>query len=158
MRHQQITELFDAHAAALVLFARTWCQMPEDAVQAAFIDLSQLDEAPRQPVAWLYTTTKRKALNIVRSEARYCQHTEHAATMTPPWFEAEDAAVEDRNGEIRSALELLTPADREIIVARVWGGLGYEQLAELLGCSVTTAFRQYKCALKKLKKIFESVP
>ena len=37
-----------------------------------------------------------------------------------------------------------TPESREAIVARLWGGLTFEEIARLQGCSLTTAHRRYQ--------------
>ncbi|MCO8123770.1 sigma-70 family RNA polymerase sigma factor [Stieleria sp. TO1_6] len=155
MRHPQITELFDRHANALVLFARNWCQSPEDAVQAAFVDLSQLPTSPRNPLAWLYRTTKCKALNVARAEMRRGHHRQIAASLAPQWFESQGDDPATQNAELQLALEKLTAQEREIVVARVWGEMGFEELAEVFDCGVATAFRRYKAALTKLKQLLE---
>ena len=43
--------LFDEHAAPLVLFARQWCDAPEDIVQDAFVALARQGEPPERAVA-----------------------------------------------------------------------------------------------------------
>ena len=45
---------------------------------------------------------------------------------------------------------------RAIIVARVWGGLTFEEAARLQGCSLTTAHRRYQAGLARLHERLES--
>ena len=44
----------------------------------------------------------------------------------------------------------MMPEQREVIVARHWGGLSFEQIAEVVGCSASTAFRRYAAGVEEL--------
>ena len=46
-----------------------------------------------------------------------------------------------------AALSGLPPEERETVVARVWGGLSFEQIGELLGSSAATAHRRFAAGL-----------
>jgi RNA polymerase sigma-70 factor (ECF subfamily) len=50
------------------------------------------------------------------------------------------------------ALQGLPIEQREIVVARLWGGLNFEQIAEVAGCSVSTAFRRFSAGIDALRK------
>jgi hypothetical protein len=39
MGPERLGRLFDRHAAVLELYARSWCECPEDVVQEAFVEL-----------------------------------------------------------------------------------------------------------------------
>lgn len=156
MHPRQITELFESHAAALTLLARFWCGHPDDAVQAAFIDLAALAAPPANPRAWLYVTTKRKAQNIARGERRRSNHTRAAASTSPRWIVPAMEAPEIDPHRLQSALGQLSDQERRLVVARVWSDMGFEDLATMLDCSVSTAFRRYQSALEKLKHLLET--
>ena len=51
------------------------------------------------------------------------------------------------------ALEQLPPEQREVIVARLWGGLSFEQIAAVAGCSASTAFRRYEAGIEALRRL-----
>jgi hypothetical protein len=53
--------LFDEHAGALVLFARQWCDAPEDVVQDAFVALARQEESPERALAWLFRVVRNGA-------------------------------------------------------------------------------------------------
>ena len=78
--------LFDEHAAALVLFARPWCDVPEDVVQDAFIAMARQDPAPDRPAAWLYRVVRNGAIAAARRSRRRRRRDRRAATIkfTPP--------------------------------------------------------------------------
>lgn len=73
----------------------------------------------------------------------------------PPWFEAAAPAPgppgiadpEDAAEALRLPIE-----EREIIVAHIWGGLTFEQIAGVAGCSSSTAHRLYTRGLSTLKE------
>jgi RNA polymerase sigma-70 factor (ECF subfamily) len=44
---------------------------------------------------------------------------------------------------------------REVIVARLWGGLTFEDIARLAGCSLPTAHRRYQTGLTQLRERLE---
>ncbi len=144
-------QLLDRHGAALVLFARQWCNTPDDAVQEAFVQLARQLEVPRDPAAWLYRVVRNGAISAGRSEARRRKHEAHAAEFRE-WFELQESDEVDAN---RAAAELaLLPAEeREVIFAHIWGRLTFSQIAELVDSSASTVFRRYQAGLTALRNL-----
>lgn len=129
---------------------------PDDAAQEAFIDLSRMANMPTDPVAWLYKTTRYKALNQSRSESRRSRH-QSAAGSAPDWF-VSDPSASVQAAELVHALENLPPLEREIVTARVWGELSFAQIAELVDLPTTTTFRLYQQTLLRLQEQLEGPP
>jgi RNA polymerase sigma-70 factor (ECF subfamily) len=143
-------QLLDEHAAALTLYARQWCRAPEDVVQEAFLKLVAQPAPPHHPVAWLYRVVRNAAISAQRA-ARRRHHYESAAQRTCPWFTASHETRLD--GETATAaLQSLPGEQREVIVAHLWGGLTFEQIAEVTGCSSSTAHRWYIAGLAALRE------
>jgi RNA polymerase sigma factor (sigma-70 family) len=156
MDPERLQSLFEQLSGPLVLYARGWCQLPDDAVQEAFIDLASCEQEPVSVKAWLYMTTRRKAQNITRSEGRRSRRQQQAAQQrAAEWFDAARSSSDIAPAEVVRALEHMPTQQREIVVARVWGDLGFEQLAELLGCSLSSAHRRYTKALNHMRKLLE---
>jgi len=157
MHSSHIQELFASLSSALMLYARQWCKTPEDAVQEAFIDLANCPREPVSPKAWLYTTTRRKALNIARAESRHRNHLvqliqqNNADRASEYWLEPNT-----RNGiaasEVLDGLDSLEPPDREMIIAKVWGELTFEELAELMNCSPASDQSRFEQSLAACNK------
>jgi RNA polymerase sigma-70 factor (ECF subfamily) len=147
MGPQQLGSLIDAHAPALVLYARQWCAAPEDVVQDAFLKLVRSHPPPRQVVPWLYRVVRNGALDAARSARRRLRH-ESAAARPERWFAGGEAEGIDAAAGALAALPL---EQREPIVAHLWGGLTFEQIAELADCSASTAFRRYAAGLAALR-------
>ena len=149
--NEPLKRLYDRHAPALRLYALTWCRNPEDAVQEALIDLAKQSQMPTEPVAWLYRAVKFRAMNLHRSQRRRSEREKVAADQRASFF-VNDPANQIDAMAVESALQRLEETDREIVVARIWGGLSFEQIAELTKLSSSSAHRHYQASLKELKQ------
>lgn len=151
MRPEELGHLIDSHGAALTLYARQWCLAPEDVVQEAFIKLMQQRQRPEQVVAWLYRVVRNAALSAARAERRRRQHENTAAARTPLWFTPSPSTQLDAR-TASAALQGLPLEQREVLVARLWGGLTFEQIGALMGVSSSAAHRHYQAGLTALRE------
>jgi RNA polymerase sigma-70 factor (ECF subfamily) len=144
--------LYREHAPVLRLFARQWGGSAEDLVQTAFVRLAQQSPPPEQVLAWLYRVVRNEALATHRGAARRRQREQRASTREA-WFTTPEDRL-DANEAVRRLADL--PLDlREVIVARLWGGLTFEEIAVLVGCSLPTAHRRYQTGLAQLRERLE---
>jgi RNA polymerase sigma factor (sigma-70 family) len=150
MRPDDFVRLVDTHGPALLLYARQWCHAPEDVVQEAFLKLAALREPPRAAVPWLYRVVRNAALDAAKG-ARRRRRRESAAARPARWFLEPEIDGLDAAAAV-AALQRLPAEEREAIVARLWGGLSFEQIAEVAGCSASTAFRRYSAGLDALRQ------
>ena len=150
MTARRLADLIDAHAAALVLFARQWCAAPEDVVQDAYCRLAAQREWPDDPVAWLYRVVRNAAIDAGRADRRRARR-EAAVARPVRWFNERESEGLDAAAAV-AALEALPPDQREVIVARLWGGMTLDQVATVAGCSVSTAFRRYEAGIAALRE------
>ncbi len=144
-------DLLERYGRALVLYARQFCDEPEDVVQEAFLKLAERSSLPENPGAWLFRVVRHQAISSARATWRRKKREEAVAARCEPWFEP----PLDRRLDAQTVTELLLQLDpelREVLVARVWGELTLEQVAELVGCSRSTAHRRYLAALKTLRE------
>jgi RNA polymerase sigma factor (sigma-70 family) len=146
-----VARLFDQHAAALELFAARWCTAPADIVQEAYMQLVRQARVPDRPVAWLYRVVKNGALSAARGDNRR-QRTEQAAIgPARRWFEADGESPLDAELAAR-ALEELSDEKREVVIARIWSGLTFEEIGEIAAISSSEAHRRYEAGLAGLRK------
>jgi RNA polymerase sigma-70 factor (ECF subfamily) len=145
-----LASLVDAHCAPLVLYARQWCNAPEDVVQDAFVKLVALRQPPRDVVAYLYRVVRNGAIDAGKM-ARRRQARETAVARSCRWFVEPEVDGLDAQAVV-AGLEKLPVEQREVVVAHLWGGLTFEQVAEVHGCSASTAFRRYSAAIEALRK------
>ena len=99
------------------------------------VDGRRLDEIPHDPQTrlWLYGVARRVLANHHRGERRRSALADRlradlAVGYHPPEFEGEQA-------QITEAFRGLPAADRELLALSAWEGLGYGQIAVVLGCS-----------------------
>jgi RNA polymerase sigma-70 factor (ECF subfamily) len=152
MGPELLGRLVDQNAAALVLYARQWCAVPEDVVQEALLKLVTRRPPPDNPVPWLYRVVRNAAVSAARTERRRQRHEAAAAAQATGWF-APGAGADGLDAEAATAaLQALRLEEREVIVAHLWGGLTFEQVAELAGCSSSTAHRRYLAGLANLRE------
>ncbi len=147
--------LLDQHAAALELYARQWCDAPEDVVQEAFLKLARQPALPIQPASWLFRVVRNGAISAGKAARRRKRHETEAAVEASSWFEPlrslEKEGLLDPETAARALLGL--PIEqREVIVAHLWGGLTFEQVGEIAGCSSSTAHRLYASGLATLRE------
>ncbi|SIO60481.1 RNA polymerase sigma-70 factor, ECF subfamily [Singulisphaera sp. GP187] len=144
--------LFDEHASALVLYARQWSDRPEDIVQDAFVALARQRHWPEHVLPWLYRVVRNAAIAAARSDQRR-RRREALISASKIWFASADERIDATDAT--SLLANLTLEQREVIVARLWGGLTFEEIARLQGCSLTTAHRRYTAGLARLQERLE---
>ncbi len=150
---EQLASLLDRYGAALVLYARQWCRNPEDVVQEAFVCLAGQSPPPENAVAWLYRVVRNRALSAGRKARRQDRHEAAAAHHGEPWFESHDGDALDAR-QLTEALEGLPAGERETIIARLWGGLSFEEIGLLLGASTSSVHRWYQTGLARLRERF----
>jgi len=146
-----LTRLLDRHGAAMVLYARQWCDTPEDVVQEALLSLVRQTKVPENVVGWLYRVVRNGALSASRGARRRKRHETAAAGCGEAWFEGADDERLDA-GAATAALKELPIEQRETIVARLWGGLSFEEIAGLTGSSTSSAHRHYHAGLAALRE------
>jgi RNA polymerase sigma-70 factor (ECF subfamily) len=163
MDADRLGQLLDRHGRALGLFARQWCDdaAADDVVQEAFVALSALLALPDRPAAWLFRAVRNAAINAGRAGDRRRRH-EAAAGQERDAFLA-DPSSDDQSGAIdpesaRCALDALPADQRQVIVARLWGGLSFGEAAEALGCSSSQAHRLYHAGLESLRERLQLPP
>lgn len=154
MDPEDLGRLIDQHAQALELYAKQWCELPEDVVQEAFVKLSMQASPPNDPPSWLFRVVRNASINASVAARRRRRH-ETIAAKPSDWFESDrdsSAAVLIDPASAEAELRALPIDQREVIVARLWGGLSFEQIASLANCSSSSVHRLYHSGLKALRE------
>src|SRR4051794_18703198 len=148
---------FEAHAAALVLYARQWldASAAEDVVHDVFVRLIAQPRVPDDPPAWLFRSVRNAAISASRSRGRRKRRESNVSRDRREWFETRvDDLIDAKT--VEAILETLPADQREIVVLRIWAQLGFQQIAGTLGVSVSTAFEKYKLALAAVRTKLEA--
>jgi RNA polymerase sigma factor (sigma-70 family) len=147
-RDKLITELVRTKLPALVLFARQWRHdCAEDVVQEAFLRLMRLAEPPQDPVAWLFAAVRNGSNFQLRAQKRRKIRENQSLGEKTPWFNPTEG--ED---ELVAELQSLPFDCRTVIVAKIWGELTFEQIADMVGSSRSSVHRKYNEGLARLRK------
>jgi RNA polymerase sigma-70 factor (ECF subfamily) len=152
-----VSGFFDAHAAALVLYARQF--LPEkvtaqDVVHDVFVRLIALDRAPDDPAAWLFRAVRNAAISEARSTWRRRRREAHVRDQRAGWFQPQPGDLIDA-ADAQEALQALDPPLREAVALRLWAQMGFQQIADVTGTSVSTAHDRYRSALSAIRRMLE---
>jgi RNA polymerase sigma-70 factor (ECF subfamily) len=148
------------HAPKFLLFARQKSRCDADAqdlVQEAVAEAAarQSDGTP-PPIALVYATIHRRAIDLARREDRRGARELKAVTLEETWLDTE---VENR--ELRqlmtTALNQLPETYREVITLKVWGDLTFSEIGEALSIPANTAASRYRYGLSELRKLTKGV-
>jgi len=151
-----LAELFDLVAPRGVRYAQALTRNPhdaEDALQAAFVRVALyprgLAEADH-PWAYLLKIVRNEALKIIHKK----RADEWLSRATEAWFEP--VAIDlDARLLVQRSLEKLPPSQSEVVVLKIWEGMTFAEIAEVLGESPNTAASRYRYALEKLTEYLQ---
>jgi len=149
MAPDTLGRLYRQHAPALRLYARQWPGNGEDHVHDAFLQLARQSPPPMRVPPWLYRVVRNLAFATNRAAARR-RRREQQASVPESWFAVADDPLHAK--DLARLLATLVLELREVVVARIWGGLTFEEIAELIGSSLPTAHRRYQAALIELRE------
>jgi len=153
--HEQIDEIVRAHCDTLLLFARQWsADAAEDVVQESFLRLMKRMKTtglPDDVRCWLFRVVRNELTARHHRRWRRRRREEQVASAREAWFEPANDARLDAAKAARQLAGL--PLDqRETVVLRIWGGLAFEDIANLTNTSRSTAHRRYIAAIDTLRK------
>jgi len=147
--------VYDVTASRLIRYATTLTRHrddAEDALQAALVRIALrprvLAEA-RYPWAYLLKITRNEALNIVRRRKPMRRLREEALSWSDYISVHGD---DDVHRHVRRALRKLPTAQAEVVLLKIWEGMTFAEIGEILGQSPNTAASRYRYALQKLSQ------
>lgn len=149
-----IASLLDEHSAALELFASQWTETPEDCVQEAILELTRQTKPPDNVAAWLFHVVRLRAISASRSATRRRRHEAMAARLVRVNSDHRETLFDAE--ELAAALDELDDNLREVVIARIWGGLNFSQIAAMTSLSPSTVFRRYEAGLETLRTRLET--
>lgn len=147
----QLSELVDRFWPVLVAWVGWQHPFAEDIVQEAFIRLAAQEPTPTDFRAWLFTVTRRLSLNECRSQRRRKER-EREYQQYP--IVPDHASWTAEQAELHCHLRSLEPQELQVVLARVWGEMTFDEIAVMLGGSKATVWRTYVSAVEKLKDCY----
>jgi RNA polymerase sigma-70 factor (ECF subfamily) len=145
------------HAPRFLLYARQHACSEADAhdlVREAVVQSwgRQPDGSP-PPLALVFATIRRRAIDLTRSEdRRSARELLGAENTNHVWF---DSGVEDRERDrlLQKAMSSILDIYREVVILKVWGELTFAEIAEALDIPANTAASRYRYGLQELRKL-----
>ncbi len=104
-------------------------------------------------MAWLYRAARNLAANQRVAGRRRRNREERAAVAEAIDDDPLERLIADEM--LTSVLRLDVPL-REVVTARIWGQLSFEEIGTLCGISTATASRRYREALEQLHKLLSA--
>lgn len=144
------------HVRSFLLFARERTACPQDAedvLQEALVEAWERTPPGREPdEALVFATIRRRAIDLYRSRSRRQVREQRAADESEhaEWFTCTLESEETRQ-QLEQAVRSLPSPLRETITLKIWGGLTFAQVAEVMSCPLNTAASRYRQALHTLR-------
>ena len=154
--------LYDLTARRLVRYAVTLTRNQhdaEDAVQAVLVRLAarpNLLAAANRPWPFLLQMVRNEALGIVRRKKRWTHVVSNIADLITRRL-VDEVELEDTHRAVWKALRQLPTEQAEVVVLKIWEGITFAEIGEVLEISQNTAASRYQYAMQKLSRQLEPV-
>jgi RNA polymerase sigma-70 factor, ECF subfamily len=159
--HQLLADAYDRHGSGLFRYALLITArhaMAEDAVQQAFAKLAAMGHRIAELAShehYLRHAVRNECYRLLKAPRLAGGNTEDAPLLEPASpTPAVDAALEsqDQRRLIEAALRNLPAEQREIVHLKVYEGLTFQQIADVLAIPPNTAASRYRYATEKLRQ------
>ena len=148
--------LFDLTSQRLVRYAATITRNQhdaEDAVQAALVQVAKRLRKfcqAEQPWPYLLRIVRNESLLIARRKKRWTLAGSLADLTTRRLVD--ELEQEETYRAVWSALRSLPTEQAEVVVLKIWEGMTFAQMAEILDISPDTIASRYRYAMQKLEQ------
>lgn len=152
-----IEQLYDVHAGALFAFLLNFTRAEADSrdlLQEIFIKLSREPDrlaGVEQERAFLMRLAHNAAVDLMRRRAVRDRTRAGVAAEISPFAPASDPDEQLFRLELAVALGELPADQRAVVHLKLWEGLTFEAIAEILNVPPNTAASRYRYGLDKLR-------
>ena len=153
-------ELVRRHYQGVVMVVTRMCGdsgLAEDAAQEAFLRawMNLPSYQPRSSLRnWLYRIAVNAALDMLRRKPELALEDEDAQMVTDQAPGPETSLIEkEQSALLQNALLTLPEAARSVIVLREYGGLSYQEIANVLEVPIGTVMSRLNYARNRLRTI-----
>jgi RNA polymerase sigma-70 factor (ECF subfamily) len=159
MAQADIERLYDEHAQALFAFLLNLTRHEADTrdlLQELFVKLAkrpELLDGVRDVRAFLLRLAHNLAIDLIRRRGtREKNYEELAGEPAPIFTPASEPDARAFREALAAALGDIPPDQRAVVHLKLWEGLTFEQIAELLDIPLNTAASRYRYGLDKLRE------
>ncbi len=133
----------------------------EDVIQLTFSKALQSGGQSKEETrkGWLFRVAYHEAMGLIRRNNIHKKSlTNLSQTTSTYWTETPEQQLLDRENikEIRMALENLPENQQAVVIARIYEGKTYNEIAQELGLPLGTVLTRMRIAIKTLSKQIEN--
>lgn len=154
-----LERLYDAHSPSLYAFLLNLTRddaTTRDLLQEVFIKLARqpdLLRAARDERAFLLRLAHNAAIDSFRRQStRERNHEAFSAEHAGLFAASADPDEAEFRRQLAAALGEIPPDQRAVVHLKLWEGLTFDAIAELLGIPLNTAASRYRYGLDKLRE------
>ncbi|KAB2665566.1 MAG: sigma-70 family RNA polymerase sigma factor [Verrucomicrobia bacterium] len=159
MSPTELEALYDAHADAVHAFVLNLSRDESDAADALQEVFHEIARRPamlndvRDPRGFLLRLAHNRAIDAMRRrDARSRAHEALAAESVELFAATPDPDEAAWRREIAAALGELPPDQRAVVHLKLWEGLTFDKIAEVLAIPPNTAASRYRYGLDKMRE------
>ena len=158
MRGPDLRRLYDEHAQALYAFLLNLTRDEADTrdlLQEVFVKLARdtdLLNGVREERAFLIRLAHNAAIDLIRRRGTRDKTREQFAEIISPFAPASDPDQQAFRAALAEALAELPADQRAVVHLKLWEGLTFGKIAELLDIPPNTAASRYRYGLDKLRE------
>ncbi|MEI6807601.1 MAG: sigma-70 family RNA polymerase sigma factor [bacterium] len=157
--------IFEKHRRGVFSYVRGMVNdngLAEDIVQECFLELVKniARIKPEQGAGgWLYRVARNRAIDVLRARKNWFDSDKTELADKRPAEEladerptpSENAVAREREANVRMALEMLPPKERDILLLRYFGDLKFNDIAKLRRRPLGTVLWQATRSLEKIR-------
>ena len=154
-----LEQLYDDHAQALYAFTIELTRNEpdsKDVLQSIFAKLARQPKTlrnVRNVRAYLLRLAHNAVVDLIRRRSARDRYTDELGRQSEQLFEpASNPDDEGFRAALSDALAELPPDQRAVVHLRLWEGLKFEEIAELLSTSLNTTTSRYRYGIDKLRQ------
>ena len=159
----KLGQLFDKYSKGLYNYFRLQVSdssISEDLVQNVFYSILKYRHTFKNGAdfkVWMYTIARNEKISFFKKRKIFSRDIDPELSEGDRNTPEEDLANKADVDHLRTALEGISPDNRELIVLNRFTGLPYDQIAEMLDCGVGALKVRMHRAIKELKDQFHKV-
>ncbi|MCF7846322.1 MAG: sigma-70 family RNA polymerase sigma factor [Candidatus Peribacteraceae bacterium] len=151
----EIYELFAQKIYAFIFYKTFHRETAEDLTSQTFIRALEKIQLfkPRKGSfnSWIYAIARNSVIDFYRSK-KDSKNIDDVFDLASDDDLAAEFAAKNEFAEIRAALRQISPRQREIILLRIWEGLKFREIAEVLEKSEAAVKMDFARGIKSLQK------
>jgi RNA polymerase sigma factor (sigma-70 family) len=128
----------------------------QEAFLAVWRQAASFDRSRGKVSTWIFMLVHRRAVDVVRRQARFNTISDQLEAMTPQAVVSEsaddDVELREARREVQAALATLPSGEREVLDLAYWGGLIQSEIARTLGIPTGTVKSRTFSALRRLRE------